>query len=264
MTEPTSSARLPSTPRAIRTITARELRHIAWSPGSHVVAAVFMALQGMAFLFSIRPFLDTPQPDSVVERFFQGPLFWIPFLVLFPILTMRLFAEEQKLGTMEMLLTAPIHTRDVVAGKFLATFVFYAVLWIPSFLFLHLYGWITGGTHPFEPATLATTYALILSIGAMYLAVGCLASALTTSQIAAGIMTFGALMGLMLFGRLPSHLGGLADPAQRFFEYLNTEARLRDAAAGLFDTRPFIYTLSASFLLLAATGHMLNLRRWHS
>lgn len=250
--------------QAARILFRRELLAIAYAPSSHVVAAVFIVLQGVGYLAALRPFLDSPQSRSLLENFFQGPLFWIPFLVLVPTLTMRLFAEERKMGTMEMLLTAPVRVRDVVVAKFAATFVYFCLLWVPGLLFMHLHGWLSGGPPTFEAGALLSTYGLVLAMGAMFLAVGCLASAMTTSQLAAGIMTFGVLMLLMLLAQLPPTLGQMADPVQRFFFYINSDAHLRDATAGLLDSRPFVYYLSGAAVLLGATGYALNARRWRS
>jgi len=255
---------MPVFTRATRILFWRELRAIAVAPASHVVAAIFMVLQGLGFIHALKPFTESPQERGLVEAFFQGALFWIPFFALFPLLTMRLFAEEQKLGTMEMLLTAPVRVREVVLGKYLATLVFFVVLWIPTVAAFLVYPWLLGGTTLHLSPTLWSALAMVLAMGLMNLAVGCFASALTTSQIGAGILTFGLLMLMFLFGHLPTRLGELADPAQRFFQYVHADAHLRDAAAGQWDTRPFVFYLSAAVLLLGATGYALNSRRWQS
>lgn len=249
---------------AVFVILRRELHATVVSPAAHLVAAVFMLLQGVAFVFALRPFLEAPQQLTLVEMYFRGALFWIPFLALFPILTMRLFAEEQKLGTMEMLLTAPVRVRDVVTAKFLATFVFFALLWLPTIFAFHLYHWVTDGPAAHPSAHLWAAYAMVLAMGAMNIAVGCLASSLTTSQLGAGILAFGLLMLHYLLGYLPLRMGALQPPIERFFRYIHSDAHLRDAASGLWDSRPFVYYLSAAILLLAATGFALNLRRWRS
>jgi ABC-2 type transport system permease protein len=223
-----------------------------------------MVLQGIGFITALKPFTEFPQERGLVEAFFQGAMFWIPFFALFPLLTMRLFAEEQKMGTMEMLLTAPVRVRDVVLGKYLAILVFFIVLWIPTTTAFLIYPWVLGGTTLHLPGTLWSALAMVLAMGLMNLAIGCFASALTTSQIGAGIMTFGILMVLFLFGYLPMRLGELADTVQRFFQYIHTDAHLRDSAAGQWDTRPFVYHLSAALLFLGATGFALNSRRWQS
>ena len=250
--------------RPARVLFLRELRAIAHAPSSHLVAAVFMLLQGLTFIFALRPFTEAAREQSLAEAFFQGPMFWIPFFAIFPILTMRLFAEEQKLGTLEMLLTAPIHVRDVVLAKFLATAVFFVVLWLPTIAAFTLYPLILGQSPLHQNAALWSAMALVLAMGFMNLGVGCLASALTTSQLGAGILTFGVLMLHFLLGYLPMRVGQLADSAQRFFQYIHSDAHLRDAASGLWDTRPFVYYISAALLLLATTGFALNSRRWQS
>ncbi|MFM7180632.1 MAG: ABC transporter permease subunit [Verrucomicrobiales bacterium] len=260
---------MPSTPsksasRALRVILLRELRAIALSPASHIVAAVFLILQGIGFTNALRAFTEYPQERGLTEVFFQGAMFWIPYFALFPLLTMRLFAEEQKLGTMEMLLTAPLRVPDVVLGKYLAITVYYFLLWVPITLVFLLYPSLLGDTHLHLTATLWPTLALVGSMGMFNLALGCLASSMTTSQIAAGIMTFGLLMLHFLLGHLPMRLGELAEPVQRFFLYIHEDSHLRAASAGIWDSRPHVYHLSAAAFVLAATGFTLNLRRWQS
>ncbi len=249
---------------ALLTIFRRECHGLATAPATHVVAAVFITLQGAAFVLALRPFLEAPQELTLVEMFFRGPMFWIPFLALFPLLTMRLLAEEQRLGTMEMLLTAPVRVREVVLAKFLATFVFYALLWVPNLIAFHLYHWISGQSLAYDPAGLWSAYAMVLAMGAMYLAVGCLASSLTLSQIGSGIIAFGLLMVHFLLGYVPGRLGQMAPQVQSLFEYIHSDAHLRDAASGLWDSRPFVYYLTFAALLLTATGYSLNRRRWRS
>lgn len=251
-------------PRALNVLFRRELRAIALAPASHVVAAVFLVLQGLGFINALRAFADYPQERGLTEVFFQGAMFWIPYFALFPLLTMRLFAEEQKMGTMEMLLTAPVRVRDVVLGKYFAITVYYFLLWIPITLVFLCYPALLGGERLHLAAALWPALALVGVMGMFNLAIGCLASSLTTSQIGAGILTFGLLMLHFLFGHLPNRLGELAEPVQRFFQYLHGDAHLREAAAGIWDSRPFVYHLSGAALVLAATGFTLNLRRWQS
>jgi ABC-2 type transport system permease protein len=249
---------------AVTTIFRREFFATCVAPASHVTAAVFIVLQGLAFVMALRPFAEAAQEVTLVEMFFRGPMFWIPFLSLFPVLTMRLFAEEQKLGTMEMLLTAPVRVGEVVMAKYLAVLVFFTLLWVPNLVAFQLLRWLGGGALAPDWAALAPAYAVVLAMGAMNLAVGCFASSLTVSQLGAGIMTFGILMLHYLLGYLPLRMGEMAGPVQRFFEYVHADAHLRDAAAGLWDTRPFVYFLGFAVLMLAATGFTLNIRRWKS
>jgi ABC-2 type transport system permease protein len=248
----------------MRVIFLREMRAIALAPASHIVAAVFLVLQGIGFINALRAFTEYPQERGLTEVFFHGAMFWIPYFALFPLLTMRLFAEEQKLGTMEMLLTAPVRVRDVVLGKYLAITVYYFLLWVPITLVFLLYPAVLGGTKLHLTSTLWPTLALVGAMGMFNLALGCLASSMTTSQIGAGILTFGLLMLHFLFGHLPMRLGELAEPVQRFFQYIHADSHLREAAAGIWDSRPHVYHLSGAALLLAATGFTLNLRRWQS
>jgi len=241
----------------------KELRAFFLSPVAYVVLAMIMTVQGVAFIFALRPLLSGPQDVGLVQIFFQGFLFWIPFFVIFPLITMRLFAEEQKMGTMEMLLTAPIQVKHVVVSKFAATMIFFAALWIPCLSYFYLYQMISGQPAAFEPGHLAGAAAFVFAIGAMNIAIGCFASALTSNQIVAAIIAFGIILMHFFLGHLPLTIGRLPPETQQFFEYIHSDRHLTDFAMGLIDSRVLTYYLTGALLFLGLTGYTLNMRRWH-
>src|SRR5256886_6884297 len=87
-----------------------------------------------------------PVQYSVQEAFFNSVFFWFAFVLIFPLITMRLFAEEFKLGTIEPLMTAPVRDWQVVLAKFFGALVFYLVLWVPTILYFLIFQYITGQT----------------------------------------------------------------------------------------------------------------------
>ena len=89
-------------------------------------------MQGLSLSTAMKGFRDTPVKDSLVYVTFHTPLFWFYFLFIFPLITMRLFAEEERAGTLETLLTAPVRTWQVVLSKYAAAMIFYTVLWLPG------------------------------------------------------------------------------------------------------------------------------------
>src|SRR6202043_1646618 len=111
-----------------------------------------------------------------MELFVNGVSFWLVFLFIPPLLTMRLFAEERSSGTLEMLLTAPIRDWQVVFAKFIACYAFYVLMWIPTLLYLPvLLDWrcctIYVGQDPWP---VVSTYLGLALAGAMFLAIGLL------------------------------------------------------------------------------------------
>src|SRR5918912_272449 len=163
------------------TIARRELGALFVSPIAYVVAAAFLALSG--YLFSI---LLITSSQATMTSLFQN----VSFILLFvaPLLTMRLLADEQKQGTLELLLTAPVRDWEVVLGKFLAALALFGTILLCT-LYYPLLIWRFGGNP--DPGPILTGYlGMLLLAGAMF-AIGTLASSLTENQIVAAVLAFG-------------------------------------------------------------------------
>jgi len=111
--------------RRLFTLLQRELSVFYYSPIAYIVLFLFLILNGLSFWFSIALLNRAPSENTVVQVFFNSAFFWIAYLLVFPVITMRLFAEEFKLGTIETLMTAPVRDWEVVASKFMAALIFY-------------------------------------------------------------------------------------------------------------------------------------------
>ncbi len=138
----------------------------------------FVLLTSANFQFTLKLLNRTDGQVSVMVAFFNSPLFWFPFLLMFPLLTMRLFSEEYKLGTIETLMTAPVRDIQVVLAKFFGAFVFYMVLWIPSLLYFFIFQWQAQLSAAETISSYFGAYTIIALVGLFYLSLGCLASAL--------------------------------------------------------------------------------------
>ncbi|MFM8655985.1 MAG: ABC transporter permease [Chthoniobacterales bacterium] len=128
--------------------------------------------------------------------------FWFGFVLVFPLITMRLFSEEYKMGTIEPLMTAPVRDSQVVLAKYCGALFFYVVLWLPSLLYFLVFTWVTRLQAAGAAGAFIGAYAMLLLIGMFYLSVGCLASALTRNQIVAAVMSFSAITLLFFMGLL--------------------------------------------------------------
>src|SRR6516225_1390218 len=121
-----------------RSLIRREFAAYFLSPIGYVVLVVFLAVTG--HLFAITLGLLTGQgptgTESPMQTMFADERFWLVFLFIPPLLTMRLFAEERSSGTLEMLMTAPLRDWQVVLSKYLACLAFYSVLWLPTLAYL--------------------------------------------------------------------------------------------------------------------------------
>src|SRR5207247_527681 len=122
--------------RKFWTLLAREVTSYFYSPIAYIVLVFFLLVSGVDFYFQVSFMNQRPVQYSVQEAFFNSVFFWFAFVLIFPLITMRVFAEEFKLGTIEPLMTAPVRDWQVVLAKFFAARVFGRVLCLPSHFLL--------------------------------------------------------------------------------------------------------------------------------
>ena len=247
--------------RVLRILLRKELKGFYQTPFGWIVFAFVMVMQGISLSSAMKGFRDTPVKESLVYVTFHTPVFWFYFLFIFPLITMRLFAEEQRSGTLESLLTAPVRTWQVTLSKYLAAFLFYTTLWLPAYLQFKLTAWVTGLPPAWSPGAMIGTYAILLLMGAAYTAVGCLASALTSSQIIAGILTAGLLVIQYFLGYV-TVIWGESFPGASVFHYISCQEHLHYFSKGLLDSRPAVYYLSITAFVLFLTFQVVDFRRW--
>src|SRR5438067_9453343 len=121
-----------------RSLFRREFMAYFLSPIAYVVLVVFLAVTGHLFYLTLEQ-LTASGPKGVeypMQLMLGDEKFWLVFLFIPPLLTMRLFAEERSTGTLEMLMTAPLRDWQVVLSKYFACFTFYVVLWLPTVAYL--------------------------------------------------------------------------------------------------------------------------------
>jgi len=136
--------------RAFFIIFLKELRAFFLSPLAWTVMALFTFLNGWLFASMINAMQMRVSSRSLIYNFFDSGWFWMGFFILFPLITMRLFAEEKKMGTIEGLLTAPVRTSEVLLGKYFATVVVFLVIVAPMYLFFPLFQAVTGEKAAFQ------------------------------------------------------------------------------------------------------------------
>jgi ABC-2 type transport system permease protein len=247
--------------RLFRILTLKELKGYFLTPFGWVVLAFVTIMQGVSLSTAMKGFRDTPVKDSLIYVTFHTPLFWFYFLFIFPLITMRLFAEEERSGTLETLLTAPVRTWQVVLSKYTAAMMFYTVLWVPALVQFKMFEWFTDLPPAWTPGAMLGTFTAVMLMGCAFTAVGCLASALTSSQIIAGIITIGLLV-IHYFLGFVTVIWGESFVGAPFFHYISSQQHLHYFASGLFDTRPVVYFLSAAVFVLFLTYQVVDFRRW--
>ena len=247
--------------RNLLTLYRKELKTYFFTLFGWVVLAFVAFMQGFSLSTAMKGFADTPVARSLVYVTYHTPNFWFYFLFLFPVLTMRLFSEESRSGTLEGLLTAPVKTWHVVFSKYFAAYVTYLILWIPAFAHFKLFTIITDVPPPFGSGELIGLFAILALMGALFTAFGCLASCLTSSQIIAGIVCIGILFIHFLLGLITFFYGDKI-PAADFFSFISSSEHLATYSRGLIDSRPLVYYLTATGFILFLTHHLLDYRRW--
>src|SRR5438132_7884461 len=179
--------------RATPSLVRREFAAYFLSPIAYGVLAVFLAVTGHLFYLTMLQ-LTARGPRGVyypMQLMLTDTWFWLVFLFIPPLLTMRLFAEERSTGTLEMLMTAPVRDWQVVFAKYVACFAFYVILWLPTLLYLPiLTDWEWGTLRcNIDPQPIMTTYLGLALAGAMFLAIGLFVSSLVTSQMIAALVS---------------------------------------------------------------------------
>jgi ABC-2 type transport system permease protein len=166
------------------------VRSYFYSPIAYIVLVFFLFVCGVQFYTQLSFMNGQPVGYSVQEAFFNSVFFWFAFVLIFPLITMRLFSEEFKLGTIEPLMTAPVRDWQVVLSKFFGALVFYIVLWIPTLLYFVIFQLVTKQPAAGSVGAYFGAYLMMLLLGMFYVSIGCLASVLTRNQIVAAIISF--------------------------------------------------------------------------
>jgi len=234
--------------RNTATIAFKEFKSYLTSPMGYIVIGIFLALTGFVFSISPATYFET----SI--KGFMG-IGSVLLLLLASVLTMRLLAEERKMGTAELLLTAPVRDSEIVVGKFLGSLGILAVMLVLTFYYPVLLMWF--GDPDLGP--IATGYLGLFLLGCASLAVGLFASSLTSNQIVAAVVAGGILFALWFLGWttdfLPEGLG-------KVIGYMSLSYYFSDFTRGVIDTRAVVYYLSIMGLFLFLTVRSLENSRW--
>lgn len=247
--------------RSFLTLLRREISHLFHQPLAYVILTFMLVITGIIFYSGVSALNHQAAQVTVLESFFNSMLFWFPYILVFPLLTMRLFSEEYKMGTIETLMTAPVKDHHVVLAKFFGALFFYIVLWAPSGLYFLFFQIISGQSAADSAGAYLGAYSLLILAGCFYIALGCLASAVTANQIVAAAISF-AMICLAFFLSLLSAIFLRATFLQEFSYYFSTMEHMAEFSRGNFDTRPIVYYLSMTALTLFLTLHVFQARRW--
>jgi ABC-2 type transport system permease protein len=231
-------------------IMRKELRTYFASPLAYVVIAAFLA--GAGLFFAILIWAQQGATSSLDIVFTNMP---VVLLFLGPVLTMRLLAEEQKAGTVEVLLTSPVRDWEVVIGKYLASLVLFL---IPVAITL-LYPLALNRYTPPDLGPIIGGYIGLILFGASFLAVGLFTSSLTQNQVVAALVAIILLLAMWL---IAVFAGNTRPPVSDILNYVSIISHYNEFSQGLIDTRNIVYYLIVIVGSLFLTTRSLESRRW--
>jgi ABC-2 type transport system permease protein len=239
----------------------REVLSLWVTPLAWVLLTVFLLLQGAIFYSIITHFTSMAEVSvdaGPLQAYFgQESIFLLMTLLLVcPALSMRVFAEERRSGTIESLLTAPVTAASVVLGKYAALLTTYALIWAPTLLYVV----ILRKTGVVDWGVVGSSYLGLMGIGAAYLAIGTLMSALTKSQLVALLLTIFVEFGLFILG-----VGEYIFEPGLFRDicaHVSMMGQMEDFSRGILDLRRVVFDGSITVLGLFVTTRVVDSWRW--
>jgi len=249
-------------------ICRKELNSYFSSPIAYGLMAFFAVIAGYFFYVAVAIFVTRGMESQMMGRSFPMDVNeWVirPVLMnvsliglfLIPMITMRLFAEEKRSGTIELLATSPVHDAEIILGKWLAAMILYTSILAISALdlgALFLYG------QPDWKPVLVGYLGLLLQGGAL-LAVGTFISTLTKNQIIAGTATFAVCLLLWVLDWVSAY--NTAEWA-KVVSYLSVVTHFETFSKGVLDSKDVIFYLSTIFLGLFLTARSMESLRWRA
>lgn len=245
----------------------KEFRAYFTSPIAYVVLTIFALISGF-FFYSLLTFFSLNSLQAAMNpalgqglnasQWIVSPLFRdiaVTMLLLMPATTMRLFSEEKKTGTIELLFSYPIRDWELLLGKFLAALALYAAMLGISLLDVAM----LGSFARLEWGLIVSGYIGLLLLGMAFLGLGILASALTENQVVAAVGAFGVLLLLWVIGWSAEAAGPTLGPILSHLSIIN---HYDSFAKGTIESRDVIYYLNFTLLCLFLTLRSLESKRW--
>jgi ABC-2 type transport system permease protein len=245
--------------RNVPALLRRELNAYFASVLGYVVMMFFLIVMGVTFAVIVNYLNQGPTQLTAMKIMFS--MFWLPSLVVIPMITMRLLAEEKRSGTIEMLMTAPVTDFEVVFAKYLGAVVLYTLMWALTGLYVLILRHFSGGTTALDLGPIACGYVGVLVIGQFLIAVGVLTSSLTKNQVTAALMSFALIFILLIVINWLGYLfqGG---PINKIVKALSAFDHMEDFSRGILDVRPIVLYLSGTVAALFITTRALESRKW--
>lgn len=237
----------------IAALVIKELNTYFVSPIAYFVFFIFTAVSGFLFSMILVNFSAYQEPSTLVMQILFNNVS-VTLLFFTPALTMKLFAEERKTGTIELLMTSPLKDTEVVIGKFLASWILLIFMLLLTFLFPVL---ILPFGHP-DIGPIASGYLGLLLLGSSFLSVGVMVSSMTKNQIVAALTSFGLLLSLWIMEFLSQRGGKIGD----FLGYLSLNKHFDAFSRGTVSLKHTVYYLSVIIVCLFFTVKSVESSKW--
>lgn len=252
--------------KAVWIIYKKEVKTFFTSPLFCFIFFLFSLFLAVLYLLSLERFAQMalmpsaagPENINIHAYVFMPHLNWMfmTFLVLIPLLTMRLLSEEKKERTMDLLLTSPLSSTQIVLGKFLACWTAVVSMILVTFIF----PLATGLVADFDWGPLLGSYTGILLLTAFNVALCMIASALTESTLLSGFLGFLFILLMMILG---SGAGKFSNPIlSSLFEQMSLTIHLQDFFQGVFQISSFVYLISGVVFFCFVTQRVIEATRW--
>lgn len=242
--------------RVVHALALREWKTFFLSPAGYVVGGIFLFLNGFSFGVVLQ------NRQLATELLFGQISIWL--IILTPMVSMRLLAEEARSGTLETLVTDPVRSWEVVAGKFAAAFAFLLVLLVPVSAFCLLVDRLGARTGGLDLGPVASGLIGLALLAAAALGVGLLASALTRNQVVAAVTTLVALLCLYFLHGLESVVGAHSEAVREALRYLNLRVHFAGFYSGRVAWVDVVYFASVTLLSLVLAVRVVETRKWRS
>ena len=251
--------------RNVLAIAQRELNAYFGSPIAYVLLGFFALLFGWFFYVPLAYFEQqsmqmgmNPGQTLNINQMLIGPTLMnttVIMLFLFPLITMRTYAEEKRSGTIELLLTSPVTDVQIILGKFLGAMALYACMLALSMI--HIGILFIYGNPEWKP--IVTGYLGLLLMGGCFLSLGLFISSLTKNQIVAAMATFAVFLMLWVINWIGTFVG---PTTQAVLAHLSLTEHFDDFARGIIDTKHLVYYLSFMAFGLFLTAKSVDSERW--
>jgi ABC-2 type transport system permease protein len=241
-----------------------DLKHQWLSSSTYVAGIVFLVPMILFYWMIVKDYSELVKNELPIVAFYR--IFWIPNLFVIPLLTMRSIAEERRMGTLETMMTTPVHSMQLVVSKFISAYLIYVSFWVMTLLFPIITEIIVpsaslGGGLTDSSVALGCMLFILLS-GACFVSIGIFCSSLTRSQLVAGMLTFTGVFIVIISGRLFAEMPMSSDVfvinLVSVVDYLQTFDHYEMFSRGILDLRPFVYYISSSIGLLTLASYVVE------